>query len=579
MRLFLLTALLLGCVSAASAQLLPKQLTDAINGTPQTTAAQDPLGRGTPAGTVFGFLQAAQNGNLSTAAQYLQMTAAHRQAQGEELAGQLNEVLNRAFRGDVRQISNLPDGVPQEGTALDRQRIGVLSAGELEEDLVLVHVSDASGTKIWLFSADTLAKVPELYDQLEVRQVETRLPGPLKYPLLGMALWQWLAALIAVPIAAGLGWVAARLLRVPVRWWARRRKMAVPQFRSPYFNPSWLVLTTIFHAVMVNRLKMPLLARHYYQYVTTTIFIIGFSWLVWRILQEILRGVRDRAIYSGRTGTGSLLLLGERILKALVFLAAILAILTGLGFNMTTALAGVGIGGIAIAFAAQKTLENLFGGITVLGDEVIHVGDVCRFGDRTGTVEDISLRSTRIRTPERTALYIPNGSLATMNVENLSRRDKLLFNPKLAVRYETSADQLRYVLAQVRRMLYEHPKVETEGARIRFTTLDQTGLILEVFAYVVTRDSNEFLAIQEDLLLRIMDIVKASGTSLALPSQTVYVGQDKGLDADKTAAAVEEVESWREGKTLPFPDFAAKDISEVSNSLTYPPPESAVRKR
>src|ERR1700734_4246148 len=113
-------------------------------------------------------------------------------------------------------------------------------------------------------------------------------------------------------------------------------------------------------------------------------------------------------------------------------------ILSNFGFNMTTALAGLGIGGIAVAFAAQKTLENLFGGVSLLADEVIRVGDVCRFGDRTGTVEDISLRSTRIRTPERSALSIPNGSLATMNIENLSRRDKILFNTKLGLRYETS---------------------------------------------------------------------------------------------------------------------------------------------
>src|SRR4029077_17543280 len=131
------------------------------------------------------------------------------------------------------------------------------------------------------------------------------------------------------------------------------------------------------------------------------------------------------------------MLLGERILKAVIFIIAVFVILNSLGFNMTTALAGLGIGGIAVAFAAQKTLENLFGGITILGDEVIHVGDICRFGDREGTVEDSSMRSTRIRTPERTEVFVPNGSLATMNVENLSRRDKMLFRTNLGLRVET----------------------------------------------------------------------------------------------------------------------------------------------
>ena len=256
------------------------------------------------------------------------------------------------------------------------------------------------------------------------------------------------------------------------------------------------------------------------------------------------------------------MLLGERVLKAAIFVFAVFLVLGILGFNLTTPLAGLGIGGIAIAFAAQKTLENLFGGVSILGDEVISIGDVCRFGDRTGTVEDISLRSTRIRTPDRTELFIPNGSLATMNVENLSRRDKILFNTKLGLRYETSPDQMRYVLAQIRRLLYEHPKVETEGARNRFIAFDESALSMEIFCYVLTRDFNEFMAIREDLLLRIMDIVDAAGTSIAFPSKTLYLNRDAGVDKEKAERVAHQVEQWREGNQLPFPDFPQSEISE-----------------
>src|SRR5208282_4530312 len=195
---------------------------------------------------------------------------------------------------------------------------------------------------------------------------------------------------------------------------------------------------------------------------------IGFFWFLLRATSLTMQRLRIRAISGGRIGTGTLMVLGERLLTAFVAITAILAILAILGFNLTTVLAGLGIGGIAIAFAAQKTLENLFGGISVLADEVIHVGDYCRFGDKSGVVEDISLRSTRIRTDARTELSIPNGMLATMTVENLSRRDKMLFEAKLVLRYETTPDQLRAVLAETRRMLYEHPKVEQETAGIRF---------------------------------------------------------------------------------------------------------------
>jgi MscS family membrane protein len=572
--------LLLLCVTlsvAAAGQLLPAQPGNAT--VPANQPPRDPLGRDTPSGTVYGFLHAAQAGNYSIAAQYLQMTNAKRAAQGEELASKLQAVMDRAFSVNLRQISNQPEGTPQEGIAQDRQRIGTLSAGDVDAELDLVRITDSGGVRIWLISSDTLTKVPELYDRLEVHQVETHLPNfVVRYQFLGMPVWQWLAILLAIPLAAALGWLAIWILGL-----YRKLRRRQPPPRAAVWNaisrPLWLLSGTVVHVVCVRKLGLPLLQRHYYQQVVGVVFIIGSSWLLSRILQQVARRVRDGAIYAGRKGTASLLLLGERVLKAIIFIVAVFAILSSLDFNMSTALAGLGIGGIAVAFAAQKTLENLFGGVSLLGDEVIRVGDICRFGDRVGTVEDISLRSTRIRTPERSELSIPNGSLATMNLDNLSRRDKILFNTKLGLRYETSADQLRYVLAQIRRLFYEHPKVETDGARIRFIGYDNSSPLLEVFCYVLTRDGAEFLAIQEDLLLRIMDIVEASGTTIASPSRTLYLSRDSGLDKEKTAAVSHQVQQWRENSKLPFPDYAPSDISDFSNSLPYPEPDSALRSR
>jgi MscS family membrane protein len=283
-----------------------------------------------------------------------------------------------------------------------------------------------------------------------------------------------------------------------------------------------------------------------------------------------------RAISMGRTGTSTLLVLAQRLTTALIVIIAVLSMLSTIGFNLTTVLAGLGIGGIAIAFAAQKTLENLFGGVSVLADEVIRVGDTCRFGDRVGTVEDISLRSTRIRTPERGELSIPNGALATMNIDNLTRRDKMLFNPNIALRYETSVEQLQYVLANLRRMFYEHPRVENETARVRLLSLDPSSITIELMAYVMTRDWNEFTAIREDLLFRVMKIVREAGTGFALPSQTMYSAQDQGLHPEKTLEAERRVKAWREQKQLPFPDFGPAEKAKFADSLVYPDPDSAL---
>ncbi|MGA9800499.1 MAG: mechanosensitive ion channel family protein [Terriglobales bacterium] len=558
-------------------QLLPGQ--PAKPASPSGPAA-DPLGRDTPSGTLYGFLQAAQAGNYSTAAQYLQMSAARRQTVGEDFASKLKVVIDRCFSGDLRRISNQPEGTPQEGMPLDKQRVGTLVAGDVEADLTLVRVSDAGSGRIWLIAADTLARLPELYDQAAVHQVETRLPHFLvSHGFLGLPFWQWLAMLIAIPLAAGLGWLAVQVLRLPWYLWARYRKHEVAAAWSAFVRPLWLVLGVLAHGVLVSYLRIPVLQRHRYQQVAGVVAVIAFNWLLWRILQAVLQNVRQRAVLSGRRGTGSLIILGERMLKAAIVVLAIFLVMGTLGFNLSAPLAGLGIGGIAIAFAAQKTLENLFGGVSILGDEVIRIGDTCRFGDRVGTVEDISLRSTRIRTPDRTELSIPNGSLATMNVENFSRRDKILFNSKLGLRYETSPDQFRYVLVQVRRLLYEHPKVETEGARSRFVSFDESALTMEIFCYILTRDYNEFLAIREDILLRIMDIVEAAGSGFAFPSQTVYLSRDTGIDKQKAEQATQEVEKWREAGQLPFPDFTPADISEISNSLPYPQPGSAMGRK
>jgi len=580
-RLLRLAICLAMIVPASAYQLLPGQQSNTGNQLgARNGSAADPLGRDTPSGTLYGFLQAAQSGNYSIAAQYLQLSPARRQAQGEDIATKLKVVIDRAFSGDLRRISNQPDGTLQEGMPLDKQRVGALIAGDVEADLILVRVADSSGARMWLISSDTLAKVPELYEQAAVHQVETRLPQALvRHQFLGLPFWQWLAILLAVPVSALLGWVAVQILRLPWYFWARYRQHAVAKGWTSFTRPLWLVLAVLIHGILLSYVQLPVLQRHRYQQIAEVVAVIGVNWLLWRVLREVMRSVRQRAILSGRMGTGSLMILGERVLKAAIVVLAVFVILGTLGFNLTTPLAGLGIGGIAIAFAAQKTLENLFGGISILGDEVIRIGDTCRFGDRVGTVEDISLRSTRIRTPDRTELFIPNGSLATMNVENFSRRDKILFNTKLGLRYETSPDQMRYVLAQVRRLLYEHPKVETEGARNRLVAFDESALSMEIFSYILTRDYNEFLAIREDILLRIMDIVDAAGTGVAFPSQTVYLGRDTGVDKEKAERVARQVQKWRESSQLPFPDFPPGDISEFSNSLPYPQPGSALGTR
>jgi MscS family membrane protein len=569
----------LACLPASTQSPLAQILQPSSSGASTSSAAPaDPLGRTTPSGAVLGFLQAAQQGNYSIAAQYLQMSAARRQSEGAQLAAQLKSVMDgTAFSGRVGNFTQ-PEGTPQEGVPLGHQRIGTMASGDVEVDLDLVRISDPTAGKIWLVSSETLAKIPDLYDQVEARRVEHKLPSVLvKHQFAGMPLWQWLALLLALPVAAAISWLVLVLLGIPLRWWARWRGHSdIANWRS-VSGPAWLVAATLAHQSFVRYLGIALLPRHYYFQAASISLIVGFAWIAWRTIRWSLRRVRTRALSRGHAGTGSLMLLGERIIKAIVFVTGAFAVLTTLGFNMTTALAGLGIGGLALGFGAQQTIANLFGGVSVLGDEVIRVGDICRFGDRTGTVEDIGLRSTRVRTDERTLLAIPNGTVAAINVENLSRRDKILFKTNLGFRPETKADHLRYVLSEVRRLLYSHPKIETKTVRVRLTDIAAGSLNVEVLSYVLTVDFNEFAAVREDLLLRMMDLVEDAGASVAMPSQTLYISRDSGLEKDKAENAAKKIADLRDNKNLPFPDFHQEDISSFQGTIDYPQPESAMR--
>jgi MscS family membrane protein len=196
---------------------------------------------------------------------------------------------------------------------------------------------------------------------------------------------------------------------------------------------------------------------------------------------------------------------------------------------VTGLLAGLGVGGLAVALAAQKTIENLFGGVSLVADRPIQVGEICRFGDRVGTIEAIGLRSTRIRTLDRTVVTIPNAEFSALQLENYSARDRIWLKLTLGLRYETSPAQLRQVLDALRKLLRDHPRVDPDPARVRFIDFGAYSLDLELFAYVQTSDFNEYLAIREEILLSIMDAVEACGTGFAFPSQTIYGARDGGL--------------------------------------------------
>ena len=264
----------------------------------------------------------------------------------------------------------------------------------------------------------------------------------------------------------------------------------------------------------------------------------------------------------------------RNLVRIVVVLIAAIVWLGNIDYNVTGILTGLGVGGIAVALAAQKSIENLIGAVTLLFSQPVRVGEFCRFGNSVGTVEEIGLRSTRVRTLDRTLMSIPNAEFANLHIDNFSKREKIWYHPRLRLRYETTPDQIRYILVEVRKLLYSHPKVLTDPARIRFVEFGPYSLDLEIFAYVDVTDFGEYLEIAEDLNLRIMEVVKEAGSSFAVPTQITYLERGKGLDEGLTRDAEAKVHEWREQNELYLPDFPPEKIAEIKGSLEYPPPGS-----
>lgn len=304
---------------------------------------------------------------------------------------------------------------------------------------------------------------------------------------------------------------------------------------------------------------------------TTIIMYISAAWIFWAGSRLFI----ERVIRSPRVNEESLDANLLRLMAgAIGGIGAIIILAYGgqaLGLPVFSIVAGLGIGGLAVALAIRPTLENLIGGVILYVDKPVRVGDFCTFGDRTGTVESIGIRSTQLRGLDRTLVAVPNAQFADMQITNWARCDEMLIQETIGLRYETTADQLRYFLANLRSMLHAHPRINSNTVRVRFSGYGDSALNITIRVYAKTREWNDFHAIREDIYLRIYDLVNEAGSGFAFPSQTLYMGRDDGIDTEKAKLAAERVKRWRRTGQLPFPRFTPEKLAKIEDSLDYPP--------
>ncbi len=493
--------------------------------TPATVAEPAAEAPDSPRTSVRAFLElTARRGDYARAARYLVLPAGEA-GRGAEMAWRLRAVLERHLHIDLDSVSPV-----SEGNAVDALPPGVDAVGQVpdgrggKDSLFVVRTRDAAGP-FWAFSRQTVSHIDGWYEALPDRWARDWLPEALQRRGPGDLLWwQWLAlpALLLVALGGGraLGAVTGGVLRrlterTPTQWDDRLLERAAPALT--------LLWATAVAALLLPRLALLPDANAYARSALGGLATLAVFWALWRSVDVWTQLLMERPWAAENASARSLVSVTRNLVKVLVGTGGAVATLAALGYPVVTMLAGLGIGGIALAFGAQKTIENLFGSIAIAADQPFRVGDVVRVEDVVGTVERIGMRSTQIRTPERTLVTLPNGKLADLRVEDFASRDRIRFAATVGLEYGTSEAQLRRVLEGIERLLRAQPKVWQDDVVAKLAALGPSSLDVEVVCWLQTTDFDEFRALRQELLLGILRSVEEAGTSLAFPTRTVHV--------------------------------------------------------
>jgi len=510
-----------------------------------------------------------------------QTPAAIRRETGARAALALIDILKRI---ELPSIETVPDWDPFDESAPGIWRIR-------GTPISIVRMDDGPRAGESLFSARTVAAAPVFYERIRHLPVQHPsaveswtdtanqltgplipaalvdvLPGFLKKSSLGTPIWKIFLSVTALGLAAVL------LIFI-------RRGIGSRSSGSKFAAHVRTMLTPLAVIMLVRGIaffaQRELNVRGTFgNLVDSTLSVINYAALAWLVWLAVLAAF-EWIILSPRIQEQSLNANLLRLCARLTgFLGLLLVLAFGahsLGIPVLGVVAGLGFGGLAVALAIRPTLENLMGGLILFMDKPVQVGDICDFGKHRGIVEEVGMRSTKIRALDRTLISVPNASFVNSELINWTRCDKMLILSTIALRYETEPDQLREVLASLREMLFAHPKIDHTTVRVRFVEYGASSFDVQIRVYALTRDFSEFYAIREDVFLRVNEIVAASGTSFAFPSRTLYLGRDGGLDQELSAAAKERVAGWRRSGSLPFPDPATGRTDALAGTLDYPP--------
>lgn len=343
--------------------------------------------------------------------------------------------------------------------------------------------------------------------------------------LFGLQRWQWLAVPVLGALIALLTLVLVRVTAAVVRR-VRREQSSAERIVERLAAPLKLGWAALLSRIALPALGLSTAAEAGWQRLFRVALEVALFWGVLRAVAAWSDHFASSAFAQARPGSRALVSLFSRVARFALVVFAVLAGLSELGYSVTSLLAGLGIGGIALALGAQKTLENVFGAFALAVDQPIREGDFVRVDDFVGTVETIGLRSTRIRTLDRTLISIPNGKLADMRLETFAARDRVRLQTTVGLRYGTTAAQMKQVLEGFREALRAQAQLWPDSVSVHFVKLGESSQDIEVSAWFVTTDYEEFLRLREDVLLAFLAVVEAAGTAIAYPTRTLqWVGE------------------------------------------------------
>jgi MscS family membrane protein len=519
----LVLAVLLGTAARARAQ-ATKPGAVAVAASAVTSDKQaDEEAADSPRACMRTFLDLCKRGRFEDAAHFLDVPhGAEKRA--PELAHKLYDVLQERLWIDPERLSALPLGKKDDalpGGTEELGRIADSNGHPVPIRIVRHEARSAEDEPRWVFSQATLIAIDALHASLRGRWVREHLPAPLlEQGPKALYYWQWLA----IPVLALLCLAAGGLLTSLSGAIARRVLVQRPwstRLLHRLRRPVTMAWTLVLFWLLLPYLALTLRAEDLVERTLRALGYLAFFWALLRTVTIAGDEVAEAKWASSQRNIRSITGVGVRLGKVVVGALALMVALSELGYPVTTVIAGLGIGGVALALAAQKTVENLFGSVSILADQPFNVGDTIKVDGVEGTVETIGLRSTRMRTVERTLVIIPNGKLADMRIESLGPRDRIRFATKLSLARDTEVTQIEALVKALRDEIRAHPAIHKDDVLVHLSGVGESSFDVDVAAPVETTDAIEFAKIREQLLLTCVRMVAAQGAKLAVPARSI----------------------------------------------------------